>query len=170
MTNRSAFYGLGCALQIAGAVGFAMLLADGGWEEGTRMMGAIALGTFIVVRGSLFFYRRRRKPSDEMTDYTHIFDAPRRDETSKRANEPRQEPVMHEGEIIAPDVAVHEATEIGERLEAAGVRFVLEQAHVDRACHRFGAGGLLTRMRVIVHPEDVVRAKPIVDEILKICP
>jgi len=173
MLNRPFFRRLGCAMQVLSVAGLVVFLADDApsrWQ-GARMLAAIAVGAFVVIRGSLLLYNRRRKPSDEMTDYTHAFDTPQQQAEDAPDDGPYGEPVLHEGEIVAPDVAVHEATEIGERLTAAGVRFALEQAVVDSGYHgRFGGGGLYTRMRVIVHPDDVAHARPIVDKVLKIMP
>lgn len=59
--------------------------------------------------------------------------------------------------------AVAEAREAADRLEAAGIRCRLEVLHEDKAFHRFGNGGMGTRMCVLVPPCEYERAKSVVN-------
>ena len=56
--------------------------------------------------------------------------------------------------VLLDDCAVFEAKEAAERLEAAGLRCRLEALHEDHAYHRYGNGGMGTRMCVLVPPSE----------------
>lgn len=76
----------------------------------------------------------------------------------------REEPQMWNGwAILLGDCAVFEAREAADRLEAAGIRCRLEVLHEDKAFHRFGNGGMGTRMCVLVPPDEYERAKSVVN-------
>ena len=76
-----------------------------------------------------------------------------------------EEPQMWNGwAILLGDCAVFEAREEADRLEAAGIRCRLEVLHEDKAFHRFGNGGMGTRMCVLVPPGEYERAKAVVKE------
>ena len=64
--------------------------------------------------------------------------------------------------VLMDDVAVHEAKAAAETLEKAQIRCRLELLKEDRAWHRFGNGGLGTRMCVLVAPSDYAAARKIV--------
>ena len=59
--------------------------------------------------------------------------------------------------------AVHEAKAAAETLEKAQIRCRLELLKEDRAWHRFGNGGLGTRMCVLVAPSDYAAARKLVE-------
>ena len=61
--------------------------------------------------------------------------------------------------VLLEDAPVHEAKAAAEKLEAAQVRCRLELQKEDRAYHRYGNGGLGTRMCVLVAPEDYKKAR-----------
>jgi len=61
--------------------------------------------------------------------------------------------------VLLEDAPVHEAKAAAEKLEAAQIRCRLELQKEDRAYHRYGNGGLGTRMCVLVAPDDYERAK-----------
>ncbi len=74
---------------------------------------------------------------------------------------------------VAADVLVFEATSICQKLEDAGVRFAVEDDSVvegNLGVPRYGRAGMNTRMCIYVHPDDVVRAEPIIASVLKILP
>ena len=61
--------------------------------------------------------------------------------------------------VLIDDVPVHEAKAVAERLESEQIRCRLELLKEDRAFHRFGNGGMGTRMCVLVAPSDYNAAK-----------
>jgi len=61
--------------------------------------------------------------------------------------------------VLLEDAPVHEAKAAAEKLEAAQVRCRLELQKEGRAYHRYGNGGLGTRMCVLVAPEDYKKAR-----------
>ena len=61
--------------------------------------------------------------------------------------------------VLLADVTVHEAKAAAEKLETAQIRCRLELLKEDRAYHRYGNGGLGTRMCVLVAPADYKRAR-----------
>ena len=61
--------------------------------------------------------------------------------------------------VLMDDVAVHEAKAAAEELEKAQISCRLELLKEDRAWHRFGNGGLGTRMCVLVAPGDYDAAR-----------
>jgi len=63
--------------------------------------------------------------------------------------------------ILLGNCAVFEAREAADRLETAGIRCRLEVLHEDKAFHRFGNGGMGTRMCVLVPPGEYKRAKAV---------
>ena len=65
--------------------------------------------------------------------------------------------------VLMDDVAVHEAKAAAEELERAHIRCRLELLKEDRAWHRFGNGGLGTRMCVLVAPSDYDAARKLVE-------
>ena len=65
--------------------------------------------------------------------------------------------------ILLGNCAVFEAREAADRLETAGIRCRLEVLHEDKAFHRFGNGGMGTRMCVLVPPDEYERAKSVVN-------
>ena len=78
-----------------------------------------------------------------------------------------EEPVTHEGEVVVTDIEVHEAAAIGERLKAAGLRFAVEHARIESySVGRYRRS--IPRMRIVVHPDDVNLAMPIVRAVMKI--
>ena len=64
--------------------------------------------------------------------------------------------------VLMDDVAVHEAKAAAETLEKAQIRCRLELLKEDRAWHRYGNGGLGTRMCVLVAPSDYAAARKLV--------
>ena len=64
--------------------------------------------------------------------------------------------------VLMDDVAVHEARAAAEELEKAHIRCRIELIKEDRAWHRFGNGGLGTRMCVLVAPSDYAAARKLV--------
>ena len=81
----------------------------------------------------------------------------------REENVPEEEVMMWKGwAVLMDDVAVHEAKAAAETLEKAQIRCRLELLKEDRAWHRFGNGGLGTRMCVLVAPRDYAAARKIV--------
>ena len=75
-----------------------------------------------------------------------------------------EEPQMRDGwAILVEDCAVFEARETADRLEAAGIRCRLEVLREDKAFHRFGNGGMGTRMCVLVPLGEYERASASAD-------
>lgn len=66
--------------------------------------------------------------------------------------------------VLIDDVPVHEAKALAERLESEQIRCRLELLKEDRAFHRFGNGGMGTRMCVLVAPSDYAAAKKLLME------
>ena len=62
------------------------------------------------------------------------------------------------------DVPVHEAKAVAEKLEESHIRCRLELLREDRAFHRFGNGGMGTRMCVLVAPSDYDAAKKLLPQ------
>ena len=65
--------------------------------------------------------------------------------------------------VLMDDVAVHEAKAAAEELERAHIRCRLELLKEDRTWHRYGNGGLGTRMSVLVAPGDYDVARKTVE-------
>ena len=65
--------------------------------------------------------------------------------------------------VLMDDVAVYEAKAAAETLEKAQIRCRLELLKEDRAWHRYGNGGLGTRMCVLVAPSDYAAARKLVE-------
>lgn len=61
--------------------------------------------------------------------------------------------------VLMDNVPVHEAKAAAQALDGAHIRSRLEILSEDRACHRYGNGGLGTRMCVLVAPNDYEKAK-----------
>ena len=61
--------------------------------------------------------------------------------------------------MLLNDAPVHEAKALAEKLEESHIRCRLELLKEDRAFHRFGNGGMGTRMCVLVAPSDYDAAK-----------
>ena len=75
--------------------------------------------------------------------------------------------------LLVSDAAVYEMDLLCAKLKEVGVRFKLESLHLHgpRMMDSYvGKGGLLVRMRLWVHQDDVVRAKPLVDEAMNVLP
>ena len=64
--------------------------------------------------------------------------------------------------VLMDNVAVHEAKAAAQALEDAHIRCRLDTLSEDRSYHRYGNGGLGTRMCVLVAPEDYEKAKKVV--------
>ena len=61
--------------------------------------------------------------------------------------------------VLMDNVAVHEAKAAAQALEDAHIRCRLDILSEDRSYHRYGNGGLGTRMCVLVAPEDYEKAR-----------
>lgn len=61
--------------------------------------------------------------------------------------------------VLMDNVAVHEAKAAAQALEDAHIRCRLDIISEDRSYHRYGNGGLGTRMWVLVAPNDYEKAK-----------
>ena len=61
--------------------------------------------------------------------------------------------------VLMDNVPVHEAKAAAQALDVAHIRCRLEILSEDRAYHRYGNGGLGTRMCVLVAPEDYEKAR-----------
>ena len=61
--------------------------------------------------------------------------------------------------VLMDNVPVHEAKAAAQALDGAHIRCRLEILSEDRAYHRYGNGGLGTRMCVLVEPDDYEKAK-----------
>ncbi len=61
--------------------------------------------------------------------------------------------------VLMDNVAVHEAKAAAQALEDAHIRCRLDILSEDRSYHRYGNGGLGTRMCVLVAPGDYEKAK-----------
>ena len=141
------------------------------------IVAAVAAGVIAVL---MAVTRRARNPG-ECTDFTHAFDRPPGEGLASsrprvpppppepEADElPPLEPEMDEsppvvGEILVPDASVSEVSELAPLLEAANIRFAVRQTVLDNSFHQYGNGGMGTRMCIIVHPGDAVRAQPIIN-------
>ena len=66
--------------------------------------------------------------------------------------------------VLLHDVPVHEAKAVAEKLEESHIRCRLELLREDRAFHRFGNGGMGTRMCVLVAPSDYDAAKKLLPQ------
>ena len=66
--------------------------------------------------------------------------------------------------MLLNDAPVHEAKALADKLEAAHMRCRLELLKEDRAFHRFGNGGMGTRMCVLVAPSDYDAAKKLLPQ------
>ena len=64
--------------------------------------------------------------------------------------------------VLMDNVAVHEAKAAAQALEDAHIRCRLDILSEDRSYHRYGNGGLGTRMCVLVAPNDYEKAKKVV--------
>lgn len=64
--------------------------------------------------------------------------------------------------VLMDNVPVHEANAAAQALDGAHIRCRLEILSEDRAYHRYGNGGLGTRMCVLVEPDDYEKAKKVV--------
>ena len=64
--------------------------------------------------------------------------------------------------VLMDNVPVHEAKAAAQALDGAHIRCRLEILSEDRAYHRYGNGGLGTRMCVLVEPDDYEKAKKLV--------
>ena len=81
----------------------------------------------------------------------------------REENAPEEDVAMWKGwAVLMDDVAVHEAKAAAESLEKAQISCRLELLKEDRDWHRFGNGGLGTRMCVLVAPGDFAAARKIV--------
>ena len=81
----------------------------------------------------------------------------------REENAPEEDVAMWKGwAVLMDDVAVHEAKAAAESLEKAQIRCRLELLKEDRDWHRFGNGGLGTRMCVLVAPGDFAAARKLV--------
>ena len=81
----------------------------------------------------------------------------------REENAPEEDVAMWKGwAVLMDDVAVHEAKAAAETLEKAQIRCRLELLKEDRAWHRYGNGGLGTRMCVLVAPSDYAAARKLV--------
>ena len=67
--------------------------------------------------------------------------------------------------VLWDDVPVHEAKAFAEKLEESHIRCRLELQKEDRAFHRFGNGGIGTRMCVLIAPSDYDAAKKLLSPI-----
>ena len=135
-----------------------------------------AIGCFAVLLVAILLEARRRRRSrhdGDVTDY--MKEAARRERAASRVPAPKSPDgtggrtattTAAAAVVLVPDASVAEASAIGERLAARGLRFELRQTAIDNAFHRFGNGGLGTRMCVLVHPDDCGAAQGIVDAIL----
>ena len=64
--------------------------------------------------------------------------------------------------VLMDNVPVHEAKAAAQALDGAHIRCRLEILSEDRSYHRYGNGGLGTRMCVLVAPDDYEKAKKLV--------
>ena len=64
--------------------------------------------------------------------------------------------------VLMDNVAVHEAKAAAQAFEDAHIRCRFDILSEDRSYHRYGNGGLGTRMCVLVAPEDYEKAKKVV--------
>ena len=61
--------------------------------------------------------------------------------------------------VLMDNVPVHEAKAAAQALDNTHIRCRLEILSEDRSYHRYGNGGLATRMCVLVAPDDYGKAK-----------
>ena len=140
------------------------------------IVAAVAAGVIAV----LLVVTRRARNSGECTDFTHAFDRPPGEglaSSRPRVPAPPPEPEVDElpplepemdesppvvGVILVPDASVSEVSELAPLLESANIRFAVRQTALDNSFHRYGNGGMGTRMCIIVHPDDAARAQPII--------
>ena len=73
-------------------------------------------------------------------------------------------PIWNGWAVLLNDAPVHEAKALAEKLEESRIRCRLELLKEDRAFHRFGNGGMGTRMCVLVAPSDYDAAKKLLPQ------
>ena len=127
----------------------------------TGEMGAVAIILGIVV--SLFVLQLRSSSTMKPCRDISELDDDDGGIDWREENAPEEDVAMWKGwAVLMDDVAVHEAKAAAETLEKAQIRCRLELIKEDRAWHRFGNGGLGTRMSVLVAPGDYAAARKIV--------
>ena len=127
----------------------------------TGEMGAVAIILGIVV--SLFVLQLRSSSTMKPCRDISELDDDDGGIDWREENAPEEDVAMWKGwAVLMDDVAVHEAKAAAESLEKAQIRCRLELLKEDRDWHRFGNGGLGTRMCVLVAPSDYVAARKLV--------
>ena len=127
----------------------------------TGEMGAVAIILGIVV--SLFVLQLRSSSTMKPCRDVSELDDDDGGIDWREENAPEEDVAMWKGwAVLMDDVSVHEAKSAAESLEKAQIRCRLELLKEDRDWHRFGNGGLGTRMCVLVAPGDYVAARKLV--------
>ena len=142
-------------LALVAAVVLAGITKNGKLGVGTGAFAVVVL--FIVSQLHAVSKSKRIKDISELDDDDGGIDW-------REENVSEEEFAMWKGwAVLMDDVAVHEAKAAAETLEKAQIRCRLELQKEDRAWHRFGNGGLGTRMCVLVAPSDYAAARKLVE-------
>jgi len=133
------------------------------WNDPFWELFALVAAFVIGIVVPLWVMKWKERRAERCTDFTHAFDRPL---DSPRSVVEQAKPLPMEGEMLVPDASVSEVAELSRLFELQEIRFVTRQTYIDNAFHWYGNGGMGTRMCVIVHPDDVARARPIIDKVL----
>jgi hypothetical protein len=116
----------------------------------------VAAVAFLALVGLEFYSLTKSKPQKKLDEHGD-------DDGGIDWRETGSENVVvetHDGWVVLMDnVAVHEAKAAAQALEDAHIRCRLDIISEDRSYHRYGNGGLGTRMCVLVAPNDYEKAK-----------
>ena len=130
------------------------MVQHGRWSGGAIFAVFVAVALPIVI---LFARPKPVKGVEELDDDDGGIDW-------REENVSEEEFAMWKGwAVLMDDVAVHEAKAAAETLEKAQICCRLELLKEDRAWHRYGNGGLGTRMCVLVAPSDYAAARKLVE-------
>ena len=144
---------------VIGVIAILVILEAVEMVQSGRWRGGAIFAVFVVVAVPIVILFARPKPVkvvEELDDDEGGIDW-------REENVSEEEFAMWKGwAVLMDDVAVHEAKAAAETLEKAQIRCRLELLKEDRAWHRFGNGGLGTRMCVLVAPSDYAAARKIV--------
>ena len=169
--NRGFFHRFGMVMAILPFALIVIYLLDGDSrvEEGPAVGAFFGLAVLAVFCWASYksFHKEANRPLPKDFDSDGGIDW--------QEKEVRGQVLAKSGEMVllVPDAAVYEMDPLCVKLKEVGVRFKLESLHLHgpRMMDSYvGKGGLSVRMRLWVHQDDVVRAKPIVDDAMNVLP
>lgn len=159
--RKSPFLGFVCAAFLAAMI--SVQLAAILFYRDYILLAIVFLVTAVVLGANYVEHEKKKEPG-----LPKDFDSDGGIDYEEKSSSGCEYEVSGDFVLLIPNVAVYEVDPLCEKFAEAGIRFQPGRYDHQQAFSRFGRGGLDSRMYVWVHKDDVARARPIAERLLKV--